>query len=269
MRVLPMINPQRAWALQADRREDDSSHKEAQYAEASTVYEFPSRVAYKARDSDARSHWESGEFFRDLSIQAIREFESIAATRHYPASAVLIREEQEPSNVMFLLEGRVKLSINSIDGRRLIVGIASAISGCPHVITAEAQFPCMIAWLQREAFLDFLMHCPMAGQNVMRELSLDYNRTAQQLRILGLIVTARAKLARLYLGWGKEGEQTKRGVRIHCSLTHGEIGEHIGVSRETITRTMKDFKSQGLVEQHGSILIIKNLEALEAYQYAI
>jgi len=103
----------------------------------------------------------------------------------------------------------------------------------------------------------------------MRELSLDYNRTAQQLRILGLIVTARAKLARLYLGWGKEGEQTKRGVRIHCSLTHGEIGEHIGVSRETITRTMKDFKSQGLVEQHGSILIIKNLEALEAYQYAI
>jgi len=32
---------------------------------------------------------------------------------------------------------------------------------------------------------------------------------------------------------------------------------------------MKDFKSQGLVEQHGSILIIKNLEALEAYQYAI
>jgi len=278
MRVLPMINPQHAWTLQADRCEDGSSHKKAQHGEEFTVHEFPSRVACKARDYDTRPHWEPGEFFRDLSIQAIREFESITVTRPYPAAAVLIREEQEPSNVLFLLEGRVKLSINSIDGRRLIVGIAlageilgltSAISGSPHVITAEAQFPCMIAWLQREAFLDFLIRYPMAGQNVMRELSLDYNRTAQRLRILGLVQTARAKLARLHLEWGKESEQTKRGVRIQCPLTHGEIGEHIGVSRETITRTMKDFRSQGLVEQRGSILIVKNLEALEAYQYAI
>ena len=180
--------------------------------------------------------------------------------------------------MVFLLEGRVKLSINSIDGRRLILtiawpgeilGLTSAISGCPHVITAEAQFPCMIRLLQRQDFLDFLMRYPMACQNVMRELSLNYNRTAQRLRTIGLILTAPAKLARLFLEWCKEGEQTKRGVRIQCSLTHAEIGEHIGASRETISRIMKDFKSQGLVEQRGSILIVPNPEALEACEYAI
>jgi CRP/FNR family transcriptional regulator len=127
----------------------------------------------------------------------------------------------------------------------------------------------MIRSLQRQDFLDFLMRHPMASQNVMRELSLDYNRTAQKLRTLGLILTAPAKLARLFLEWCKEGVQTKCGVRIQCSLTHGEIGEHIGASRETISRIMKDFKSQGLVEQRGSILIIPDLAALEACKCAI
>ena len=278
MRVIPMVNPQRDWTLQADRRKDGSLLKRAQYGDNLTVHEIPSLVARKTRGRDTRPHWRSGEFFTDLSIQTIREFESITAVRRYPAAAVLIREEQQKSDVLFLIEGRVKLSINSVDGRRLMVGIAlagdilgltSAISGFPHVITAETQFPCVIATLKREAFLGFLVRCPMACQNVMHELSLDYNRAAQQLRIIGLTQTARAKLARLYLGWGKEGEQTTRGVRIQCALTHAEIGEQIGVSRETISRTMKDFRNQGLVEQRGSILVVKNLEALEAYQYAI
>ena len=127
----------------------------------------------------------------------------------------------------------------------------------------------MIRSLQRQDFLDFLMRYPMASQNVMRELGVDYNRTAQRLRTLGLVLTAPSKLARLFLEWCKEGVQTKRGVRIQCSLIHGEIGEHIGASRETISRIMKDFKSHGLVEQRGSILIVPNLEALEACEYAI
>lgn len=113
------------------------------------------------------------------------------------------------------------------------------------------------------------MRYPMASQNVMRELGVDYNRTAQRLRTLGLVLTAPSKLARLFLEWCKEGVQTKRGVRIQCSLIHGEIGEHIGASRETISRIMKDFKSHGLVEQRGSILIVPNLEALEACENAI
>ena len=111
---------------------------------------------------------------------------------------------------MFLLEGRVKLSINSIDGRRLILGIAgpgeilgitSAISGCPYEITAEARFPCRIAALNRQSFLDFLLRYPLACQNVARQLSLQYKRACEQLRIVGLTSPAPAKLARLLLDW--------------------------------------------------------------------
>lgn len=278
MRTLPMIDSQPSWAYHADRSEGSSFDESAQQREECTVDEFPSLVNWEARSDDTGPHWRRGEFFRNLSTQAIREFESITEPQRCPRTTVLISEEQEPSDVLFLLEGRVKLSINSIDGRRLILAIAwpgeilgltSAFSGCPHVITAEAQFPCMIRSLQRQDFLDLLMRYPMASQNVMRELGVDYNRTAQRLRTLGLVLTAPSKLARLFLEWCKEGVQTKRGVRIQCSLIHGEIGEHIGASRETISRIMKDFKSHGLVEQRGSILIVPNLEALEACENAI
>jgi CRP/FNR family cyclic AMP-dependent transcriptional regulator len=278
MRMLPMTDARAPWTYRAGRSEGGSVDDLARQGEEGMVDEFPSRINWETRFDYNVPHWGRGEFFRNLSTQAIREFESISEAQHCRGTTVLISEEQVPSDVVFLLEGRLKLSINSIDGRRLIVAIAwpgeilgltSVMAGCPHVITAEAQFHCMIRSLQRQDFLDFLMRHPMASQNVMRELSLDYNRTAQKLRTLGLILTAPAKLARLFLEWCKEGVQTKCGVRIQCSLTHGEIGEHIGASRETISRIMKDFKSQGLVEQRGSILIIPDLAALEACECAI
>ena len=54
-------------------------------------------------------------------------------------------------------------------------------------------------------------------------------------------------------------------MRIHCSLTHEEIGEYIGVSRETVSRNLTDFKNLDLVEQHGSLFFIPSLGALEIY----
>ena len=50
-----------------------------------------------------------------------------------------------------------------------------------------------------------------------------------------------------------------------CSFTHGEIGEFIGASRETVTRTFRDFKDREVLEARGSTLIISNRRALEVY----
>ncbi|MGA7343446.1 MAG: Crp/Fnr family transcriptional regulator [Terracidiphilus sp.] len=218
--------------------------------------------------------WKEGKFLKCLSRPAIREFESLAAPLFCEGATVLFAEEELPGKVFFLFEGRVKLSFNSMEGRRLtlgiaepgdILGLAAAISGCPYEITAEAQVPCRIMALSRQCFLDFVLRHPVAGQNVALHLSLEYKRACEQLRILGLTLTAPEKLARLLLEWCGEGQRTKRGARIHCSLTHGEIGEYIGVARETVSRTMTDLRNRDLVEQRGSTLVISSLRALEIY----
>lgn len=181
-------------------------------------------------------------------------------------------EEQAPSHILFLLAGRVKLSMNSSAGKRLILGIANpgetlglayALSGNRYDITAEAISPCRLASVNRDDFIEFLARNPAAYKNVARELCLDYARACEQVRRLGLAVTAPAKLAQLLLEWSADGQWTKDGTRLFCSLTHGEIGQCIGASRETVSRILSDFRYQELLESQGSTLIISNRRALE------
>lgn len=215
-----------------------------------------------------------GEFFRNLSPRAMNDFESIAERSCCGRAQVLIREGEEPLTTLFLLDGTAKLSINSIDGRRLIVGIArpgdilglsSAISGGAYEITGEAQFPCVVASMERHAFLDFLQTHSVAYHNVTRQLSLEHKRVHQQMRTLALTRSAPAKLARLLLDWSTRDKHSTVGARVQCSFTHSEIGEHIGVSRETVTRCMLNFRDQGLVIQRGTILTISSRDDLASY----
>lgn len=223
---------------------------------------------------DARAEWRAGNFFKCLSLKTITEFESLVAPSRCERAAVLFSEGQEPLNILFLLEGKVKLTINSSEGKRLTLGIAgpgeilglgAAVSGCPHETTAVAQFPSIITSLPRRSFLDFLLRHPVAWENSARLLSVEYKHGCEQLRILALTRKASAKLARLLLQWGTDGKRTALGARIHCSLTHEEIGEYIDVSRETVTRTLADFKNRDLLEQHGSVFFIPSLRALAIY----
>jgi CRP/FNR family transcriptional regulator len=164
------------------------------------------------------------------------------------------------------------LSLNSIAGRRLIIGMAgpgeilgltSVVSGFPYEMTADSHLPCIVAQIPRQNFLAFLIRYPIACMNVARQLSMDHKRACEQLHTVGLSLSAPRKLARLLLQWCAGREPDGIDARFHCSLTHAEIGEHVGVSRETISRTLTDFKNRGLVEQHGTILIVLNRKALQ------
>jgi CRP/FNR family transcriptional regulator, cyclic AMP receptor protein len=235
------------------------------------LHSFP---PWEATRAGRASQLSGGEIFRNLSPIAMCDFESIAECRGCRRNEVLIKEGEEPINTLLLLEGTAKLSINSFNGRRLILGIAgpgeilglsSAISGDAFEVTGEAQFPCVIASIERTNFLNFLQMHPVVCHNVARQLSLGYKRVHQQLRTLALTRTAPAKLARLLLGWCPKAEHSGIGARVQCSFTHGEIGEHIGLSRETVTRLMTDFRGRGLVDQRGSILTISSRDALEVH----
>jgi CRP-like cAMP-binding protein len=73
------------------------------------------------------------------------------------------------------------------------------------------------------------------------------------------------KLARFLLHLGVCGQKTERGARIHCSFTQEEIGLFIGACQETVTMTLSDFESLGLLQQDGSTFVIPSLRALEIY----
>ena len=164
--------------------------------------------------------------------------------------------------------------MNSSGGKRLtlgiavpgdVLGLAAVVTGCPYEITAVAQFPCRIRALPQKSFLDLLLRYPVAWENSARLLAVEFKQGCDQLRILGLGSTSSIKLAMLLLQWCAKGQRVGLGVRIHCSHTHEEIGEYIGLSRETVTRNLTDLKNLDLVEQHASAFFIPSLGALEHY----
>jgi CRP/FNR family transcriptional regulator len=211
-------------------------------------------------------------FFCQLSPAALKDFDAIKSTSAYPKGALLFMERQDARGVFVLCEGEVKLSISSSEGKTLIMRVAKAgeilglmagMSGAPYEVTAETIRPCQVAFIRREDFKRFVEKHPEASQGVARQMTMQYQAACEQLRTVGLSGSAHEKLARLLLTWSSGSRESKEGIRTTLPLTHEEIAEFIGITRETVTRTLSDFKVRNLVAIHGSMMTIHDRAALE------
>jgi CRP/FNR family transcriptional regulator len=214
----------------------------------------------------------SERLFCDLPAAALQTFETIKYATAYPKGAVLFVEGQAPRGIFVLCKGRVKLSICATDGKTLIVkiaepgevlGLSASVSGKPYELTAETIDPCQVNFVKREDFLRFLKEHSDACFKVAEQLSEKYNTACQEVRALGLSHSAGEKLAKLLLEWStKNGEGAKQEPRLRLALTHEEIAQMIGTSRETVTRLFADLKKRQIVQAKGSTLVIRNKAAL-------
>lgn len=156
--------------------------------------------------SESHQTLRAGSFFNCLSRDAMKDFESSESVFSVPRGVVLLRENQMAPRVLFLLEGRVKLYINTSDGKRLIlriaqpgevIGLTSALSGDSSEVTVETVQRCKMTSLQGQDFLDFLTCHPTSCLSVARELSREYSRACQQLLRVGFGSCSPAKVSRL------------------------------------------------------------------------
>jgi len=216
----------------------------------------------------------TASFFCQLHPAAVKDFDAIKSTATYPKGAVLFMERQDARGVFVLCEGAVKLSISSSEGKTLIMRVAKAgeilglmagMSGGSYEVTAETIHPCQVAFIRREDFQSFVAKHSEAALGVARQMTMQYQVACEQLRTVGLSASAHEKLARLLLTWSSGIQETKEGTRIKMPLTHEEIAEFIGTTRETVTRTLSDFKVRRLVAIQGSSMMIPSRAALESF----
>ena len=199
--------------------------------------------------------------------------EQAALTTTYPTGAVLFAEGQAPRGVFVVRRGRVKLSVCGSDGRTLILrmaepgdllGSASVISGREYEATAETQEPSEVSFLRQNDLLRLMRLYGEIAFWVTQHVSQDYNSTCREIRDLMLSDSASEKLARLLVGWLDHNTESKQPSHVKMALTHEEIGQMIGTSRETVSRLFAGFKKQRLIQQNGATLVIPNRLALES-----
>ena len=202
----------------------------------------------------------------------------ISAASHHttlPGDAVLYLEGQAPRGIFVLCTGRVKLSTTSREGRVLILKIAEAgevlglsavISGSPHEVTAETTGPCQVNFVEREHLVKLVQRNGDLGLRSAQALSQEYQAAYRDIHDLVLARSSAGKLARLLLSWTERQpvSGTSPEIRIHPALTHEEMAQMIGSSRETVTRLLSDLKKKQFIRLEGSTLVIRNRNALEA-----
>ena len=211
-------------------------------------------------------------FFCSLPPKTLEAFEKIKFPSALPRSSVLFVEGQMPRGLYLLCRGRVKLSVSSSDGKTMILKIAepgevlgmhAVVSNQPYELTAETVQPCQVVFIKREDFQKFLEEHGSACLQAARHLSDNCHNAYDMIRAIGLSHSASEKLARMLLELASEGEATREGIRVKLALTHEEIAQVIGTSRETVTRLLGAFRKKQMASLRGSTLLIKNKAGLE------
>lgn len=215
--------------------------------------------------------------FCNLSPSALEKLNEIKSTAVYPKSAVLFIEGQQPRGVFVLCSGKVKLFTSSTEGKTLItklsspgdlLGLNAAISNRPYEVTAEMIEPGQANFIPREALLQFLKEHGEVAVRVAEQLSRNYYTAYEEIRTLGLTTSPAEKLAKLLLSWHPAKVPASGPVEIKLTLTHEEIAEMLGITRETVSRLFSDFKKKQLIQVKGSTLLMRNKSALERMVHA-
>ncbi|MGZ5457010.1 MAG: Crp/Fnr family transcriptional regulator [Thermoanaerobaculia bacterium] len=169
--------------------------------------------------------------------------------------------------------GSVKLSISSGSGKTLItrmvpagevLGLSSVLSGRPYRQTAETAAPSQLKFVKREDFVRFSEEHRDVSFNVARQLIEECESDANQIRHLGLANSAAERLAHLLLQWCEDsGQPSASGLRFPVAMTHEEISQLIGTSRETVTRLLKNFRERKILTVRRSSMTLHNKSELE------
>ncbi len=212
-------------------------------------------------------------FLARLSPDRLRALAGRLERREIPQRHVVYLPGDPGDRVFFLVGGRVKCSKVSRDGKELILayrrpgdmfGELCVLDGNPREEMVEAVKSAIVVEVPRETFAGLLLED--AGLAFEFARIVGQRRRAVEHRIEHLIFRdVSAKLAALLLDLADEfGAPDGDGVRLDVRITHQEMANLVGSTRETVSMMLAQFRKRGIVETDGRTLRIRDPQALRA-----
>lgn len=205
--------------------------------------------------------------FSRLDDAELQRFGEVTREKNYPKGSVIVFEDDPGDSLFIVRDGRVKVVLIGEDGREVILGVMgvgehfgelSLIDDQPrsaHVIAMEET---NLLVLRRDDFRRRVESNPAVAWSLLSELARRLRRADAKIHGLALLDVP-GRIARLLLDFAEEG----RGDTIEKPLTHQTIAHMIGASRETVSRTIRDFQIQSLIRVERRRISIANREGLK------
>lgn len=204
--------------------------------------------------------------FRELPESELVAFADLTRERAYPKGSVILFEKDKGDSLYLVASGQVKVVLIGEDGREVILSVLgegsffgemALIDDSPRSAHVIAMDDSVLLTLRREDFQHRLRSSPEVAISLLRELSRRLRRADEKIGSL-VLLDVNGRVADLLLRAASEegGECIKR------KLTHHTIAQMIGSSRETVSRTMRDFVERGFIQVTRKDITITNRPAL-------
>ena len=198
--------------------------------------------------------------FENLSENKIAELEALSVTRKYPKNAILFMEGDESSHLYIIKSGKVSVSVSDEEGKQVILnymsegeyfGELSLIDGKDRTATVTTVTPCEFVSISRSSFQqllkenpEFLMSLTVEVVKRVRALTTSVKDLAL-LDVYGRVSNVLEKLS------------DENGRIENPKVTHQDIANMVGSSREMVSRIMKQLIIGEYIEQKSQYLQLK------------
>ncbi len=210
--------------------------------------------------SNRRPGW-----FCSLGSAVLADLELATSTIALPAQSPLFTQGEDARCLYLICGGYLKLTAGRLQDRQMIVrvagpgsmlGLYAVLSHGLYEVSAETLTPVQLRPVERDRFLAFLRSHKEAQMRAVQCICQEYRFALQDVA---------ARLGRLLLELSHQiGEQLEGGgFRFPLLLTHEEMASMACTTRETVTRTLGQFRKEGWVSIEDSLITIHQPEQLQ------
>jgi CRP-like cAMP-binding protein/CheY-like chemotaxis protein len=222
-------------------------------------------VRLKKRDQQKKYYSQSldklgGLISKSTGLAELKKIISERKSRHFKKNQVVYYEADKGHGIYVIVDGRVKTAKMAEDGRELTTGIygvdnylgvQAMLSGEPYSDTATALEDSALVLIPRDQLEPLLTMFPDVAHEFIKLLASDIREKEEQLLQLAYH-SVRKRMAEAMLRLYKQGT----GETETFKITREDLAAMAGIATETVSRTLSDFKDEGLIEKKGGSITI-------------
>jgi CRP/FNR family transcriptional regulator, cyclic AMP receptor protein len=204
----------------------------------------------------------------------LADLELATSTISLPAQASLFTQGEEARCLYLICSGYLKLTAGRADDRQMIVrvagpgsmlGLYAVLSHGVYEVSAESLTTAQLRPVERDRFLSFLRSHKEAQMRAVQCICQEYRFALQDACRIALSETVATRLGRLLLELAHQiGEHLPEGeFRFPLLLTHEEMASMTCTTRETVTRTLGQFRKAGWISIEDSMVTVHQTEKLQ------
>ena len=202
-------------------------------------------------------------------VEFLHRAQLFGVRQNLPRNHTIFSEGDSTDQVYELVSGTVRLAKHTPGGRRHILDfvipgeVFGLLEHSEHTVTAEAVTDVVLVSYSRSRLDKLAAGDPMLRRRILSAVSDDLLTAQQQLLILGC-QDAREKMASFFLRLsGRAG--LKNGTRLALPMGRQDIADHLGLTIETVCRTIRAFHRAGIATvPNVNEIVLTNLPALRA-----